>query len=128
MLRDVIISCLYFSNDILFVFMIAVDTMDNNVEILRVIGHLREIGSSWRGGDELHRSLSKLLLTIVDTITRSNDALYSIASYRKIKRQEYVDGLSHNEIKKLKITKDTSIHWLEFLRRITFRRALGHIF
>ena len=86
--------------------MIAVATMDNNDEILRVIGHLREIGSSWRGGDELHRSLLASLLTILDTISRSNDSLYSIASYRETKRQEYVDGLSYNEIKKLKITKD----------------------
>ena len=57
-LRYVIISCVYISNDILFIFMIAVATMDNNVEILRVITHLREIGSAWRGGDELHRYLS----------------------------------------------------------------------
>ena len=42
----VIISCVYISNDILFVFMIAVATMDNNDEILRVICHFREIGSS----------------------------------------------------------------------------------
>ena len=87
--------------------MIAVATMDrNNVEILRLIGHLREIGSAWRGGDELCRSLSSSLLTIVDTIARSNDALYSIASYRETKRWEYVDGLSYNEIKKLKIIKE----------------------
>ena len=86
--------------------MIAVATMDHNAEILRVIGHLREIGSSWRSGDELHRSLSKSLLTIVDTITRSNDALYSITSYRERKRQEYADGLSYNDIKKIKITKE----------------------
>ena len=47
-LRDVIISCVYISNDILFLFMIAVATMDlNNAEILRFIGHLREIGSAW---------------------------------------------------------------------------------
>ena len=69
MLRDVIISCVYISGDILFVFMIAVATMDNNVKILRVIGHLREIGYAWRGGDEIHRSLSDSLLSIVDTIT-----------------------------------------------------------
>ena len=85
--------------------MIAVATMDNNVEILRVIGLLREIGSTWRGGDELHRSLSDSLLTIVDTIARSNDAFYSIASYRERKRQQYDDGLSYNVVKKLKITK-----------------------
>ena len=86
MLRDVIISCVYFSNDILFVFMIAVATMDNNAEILRVIGYLREIGSSWRGGDEIRCSLLDSLLTIVDMIARSNDALYSITSYRERKR------------------------------------------
>ena len=102
----VIISCVYISNDILFVFMIAVATMDrNNVEILRFIGHLREIGSAWRGGDELRHSLSDSLLSIVDTIVRSNDALYSIASYRERKRKQYADGLSYNEVKKLKITK-----------------------
>ena len=86
--------------------MIAVATMDNNVEILRVIGHLREIGSSQRSGDEPRRSLSDSLLTIIDTIAKSNDALYSIASYKERKRQEYADGLSYNEIKKLKITKE----------------------
>ena len=80
MLRDVIISCVYISNDILFVFMIAVATADNNAEILRVIGHLREIGSTWRGGDELRRSFSDSLFTIVDTVAISNDALYSIRS------------------------------------------------
>ena len=68
MLRDVIISCVYIYKDILFVFMIAVAAMDKNAEILRVIGHLREIGSAWRGGDELHRSLSTSLLTIVDML------------------------------------------------------------
>ena len=70
MLRYVIISCVYFSNDILFVFMIAMATMDHNAEILRVIGHLREIVFSWRGGDELCHSLLESLLTIVDTINR----------------------------------------------------------
>ena len=103
--RYVIISCVYISNDILFVFMIAVATMDSNAVILRFISHLREIGSAWRGGDELRRSLSDSLLSIVDTIARSNDALYRIASYRERKRQQYADGLSYNEVKKLKITK-----------------------
>ena len=86
--------------------MIAIATMDRNVEILRVIGHLREIGSSWRGGDELNRSLSDSLLTIVNTITRLNDALYSITSYRERKTQQYADGLRYNEVKKLQITKE----------------------
>ena len=56
-LRYVIISCVYISNDIFYLFMIAVATTNNNVEILRVIGHLREIGSAWRGRDDLRRSL-----------------------------------------------------------------------
>ena len=59
--------------------MIAVATMDNNAEILRIIGHVREIGSAWRGGDELRCSLSDSLLTIVDMLARSDDALYSIS-------------------------------------------------
>ena len=85
--------------------MIAVTTMDNNEEILRVIGHLTEIGSTSRGGDELRLSLSDSLLTIFYTIARSNDALYSIISYMERKRQQYADGLSYNEVKKMKITK-----------------------
>ena len=105
-LRDFIILCFYFSNNILFVFMIAVATMDNNAEILRVIGHLKDVVSTWRGGYELRQSLSNSLLTIVDTIARSNDALYSITSYRERKRQEYLDGLSYYEVKKMKITKE----------------------
>ena len=104
-LRYLIISRVYIFNDILFVFMIAVATMDNNAKILRFISHLRDIGSAWRGRDELHHSLSNSLLSIVDTITRSNDALYSITSYRERKIQQYADGLSYNEVKKLTITK-----------------------
>ena len=77
--------------------MIAVATMDrNNAKILRFIGHLREIGSAWRGGYELCHSLSDSLLSIVDAIARSNDALYSITSYRERKRKQYDDGLSYN--------------------------------
>ena len=86
--------------------MIVVATMDNNAEILRFIGNLREIGSTWRDGDELSHSLSASLLTIVDTISRLNNALYSIASYRERKIQEYANGLRYSEIKKLKITKE----------------------
>ena len=71
----------YFSNDIGIVFMIEVADMDHNVDILRVIGHLRDVSAAWRGGDELNRSLSMSLESIIDTISRSNDALYSIALY-----------------------------------------------
>ena len=85
--------------------MIAVVVMDHNTNILRVIGHLRDLIVAWRGGCELHCSLSTSLKSIVETIGRSNDALYSIASYKERKQQEYVDGLRYNDIKKLKITK-----------------------
>ena len=108
-LRYVIISCVYICNDILFVFVIAVATMDNNAEILRFISHLREIGSSWRGGYQLHRSLSDSLLSIFYTIARSNDALYSITSYRERKRQQYADGLSYNDFKKAQNNKTTHL-------------------
>ena len=37
--------------------MIAVATMNQNVEILREIAYLREIGAALRGGDELRRSM-----------------------------------------------------------------------
>ena len=86
--------------------MIVVVTMDNNAEILRVISRLIEISYAWRGGDDLHCSLSNSLLTIVDTIARLNNVLYSIASCKERKRQEYNDGLIYNEVKKLKITKE----------------------
>ena len=69
----------YFYNDIFIVFMIPVVVMDHNVEILRVNGHLGDIGFAWRGGDDLRCSLLASFLTIVDTISRSNDALYNIA-------------------------------------------------
>ena len=95
----------YFFNDIFFVFIIVVATMDHNEDILRVIGHLTDIGFAWRGGYELWYSLLESLLNIVNTINRSNNALYSIASYKERKQQEYVYGLRYNEIKKLKITK-----------------------
>ena len=86
--------------------MIVVATMDHNANILRVIGHLRDISSPWRGGDEWCLSLLALLLTIVDSINRLNDALYSIASYRKRKIQEYDHGLRYKEIKNIKISKE----------------------
>ena len=98
--------CVYFYNDILFVFVIVVATMDHNANILRVIGHLRDISSFWRGGYEWCLSLLASLLTIVDSINRLNDALYSIASYRERKIQEYDHGLSYKEIKKIKISKE----------------------
>ena len=95
----------YFSNDV-FLLMCAVSIMDQNAKILRDIGHLREIGVAWRGGDEFHHSLEASLDSIVDVVSRSNDVLYNIALYRERKQQEYVDGLSYNDVKNLKITKE----------------------
>ena len=43
------------------------DDMDHNVNILRVIGHLRDIGVDWRDGYEIHRLLLASLESIVDT-------------------------------------------------------------
>ena len=66
----------------------------------------------WFGGvdmnceDELHRSLSTSLESIIDTINRLNNALYNVALYRERKPQEYDDGLSYKDMKKLKITKE----------------------
>ena len=97
---------MYFSNDVFIVLMIAMVAMDHTTNILRVIGHLRDIGAAWRGGDELCCSLSASLESIVDIISRSNDAFYNIALYRNRKRQEYSNGMSYNDIKKLKITKE----------------------
>ena len=94
----------YFSNDIFTVFIIRVAIMDQNVDILREIGHLRYIGVTW-GGDELCHSLVTSLDVIVDTISCSNDALYNKESYRERKLQEYVDGLSYSDVKKIKISK-----------------------
>ena len=45
---DISLYHVYYSNDFVFVFMIAVATMDHNADILRVIGHLRDIGSALR--------------------------------------------------------------------------------
>ena len=42
----------------------------------------------------------------MDTFNRSNNELYSIASYRETQQKEYVDGLSYNDIKNMKITKE----------------------
>ena len=84
----------YFSNDNFIVFMIALGDMDHNAEIWRVICHLRDNSATWRGEDELQRLLLTSLEYILQTISRSNDALYSIESYRKRKGQEYANGLA----------------------------------
>ena len=46
------------------------------------------------------------LHNIMDTISRSNDVLYRISSYKQRNWKVYVYGLRYNEIKKLKITEE----------------------
>ena len=80
--------------------------MDTNAEILIELAQLRGLSIAFSGGDRIHRSLASTLDAIVETILLSSNILYDITSYRERKRQEYVDGLDYNAIKKLKITKE----------------------
>ena len=80
--------------------------MDTNAEILIELTHLRGISMDFSGGDRIRRSLASTLDAIVETISLSSNILYHITSYRERKRQDYVDGIDYNAIKKLKITKE----------------------
>ena len=90
----------------LLMFFIVVAAMDTNVEILIELAHLRGLSTTFSGGDRICHSLASTLNAIVETISLSRNILYHITSYRERKGQEYVDGLDHNVIKKLKITKE----------------------
>jgi len=79
--------------------------MDPNAAILIELARLRGISDSFRGGDEIRRSLASTMDAIVDTIAQSTNILYDITSYRERKRREQEDGLDYVAIKKLKITK-----------------------
>ena len=79
--------------------------MDTNAEILIELAYLRELSTTFSGGDRIRRSLASTFDAIVETISLSRNILYDITSYRERKRQEYADGLDYNAIKKLKITK-----------------------
>ena len=79
--------------------------MDPNATILIELSRLRGISASFRGGDEIRRSLASTMDAIVDTISQSTNILYDITSYRERKRREQEDGLDYVAIKKLKITK-----------------------
>ena len=76
--------------------------MDTNAEILIELARLRGINATFSSGDHIRHSLASIVYAIVDAITRSHGVLYDIASYRERKRQEYVDRLNYNTIKKLK--------------------------
>jgi len=79
---------------------------DRNAQIIARLASLRRLSSSIRGGDRLRESLADALDTITDTIAEAQGALYNITSYRESKRQYYSNGLTHKDIKTLKITKD----------------------
>ena len=64
----------------------------------------------------------------MDTISRSNDALYSIASYKERKQQEYADGLRYNEIKNLKIKKEHIYSQFRVPETYDISRLEYHIF
>ena len=83
-----------------------VATMDPNAVILIELAHLRGISASFRGGDEIRRSLAHTMDARVDTISQSTLLIYDITSYTERKRQEYGDGLDYTAIRKLKITKE----------------------
>ena len=54
----------------------------------------------------MRNSLADALDTITNTISGAQGALYNITSYRESRRRYYADGLTHKDIKDLKITKD----------------------
>ena len=80
--------------------------MDPNNTILIELARLRGISASFRGGDEIRRSLASTMDAIVDTILQSTNILYDITSYRERKRREQEDGLDYVAIRRLKITKE----------------------
>ena len=69
-------------------FFFAVAAMDPNAAILIELACLRGISASFRGGDEIHRSLASTVDAIVDTISQSTNILYDITSYRERKRRD----------------------------------------
>ena len=80
---------------------------DRNAHIIARLASLRCLSSSIRGGGgRLRDSLANGLDTITSTIFDAQGALYNITSYRESRRQYYSDGLTHKDIKALKITKD----------------------
>lgn len=89
------------------------EEQNRNSEILARLGALRCLSALFRGGDHLRNSLADALETIIDTIATAQEALYNIGSCRDSQRQYYANGLSYQDVKKLKITKDQlfSLFW-----------------
>jgi hypothetical protein len=59
----------------------------------------------FKEGDQLGHSLGQKIDTIIGTIHDSQGAFYDITSYRESRREFYANGMSYQEVKKLKITK-----------------------
>ena len=64
--RDVIIYHVYVSNDFLIDVFFAVTAMYPNAAILIELARLRGISASFRGGDEIRRSLASTMDAIVE--------------------------------------------------------------
>ena len=88
---------------------------DRNAQIIAHLASMRYLSSSIRGRDHLRESLANALGTITDTITEAQGYLYNITSCRESRRQYYSDGLTHKDIKSLKITKDQLFHYSKTL-------------
>ena len=80
--------------------------MDAYNEIQIEIQRLRDIRASIVIHTDRHRMLASNLDAMIETFSRSSNALNDIVSYRERKRQEYADGISYNEVKWLRITKE----------------------
>lgn len=80
--------------------------MDAYNEIQIEIQRLRDIRASFVIHTDRHRMLASNLDAMIETFSRSSNALNDIVSYRERKWQEYADGISYNEVKRLRITKE----------------------
>ena len=88
----------------------------NKIEMHRLLHAWRHWGALahlLEGWGHLRDSLVDALDTITNKISNAQGALYNITLYRESRRQYYYDGLTHKDIKALKITKDRlfSLFW-----------------
>ena len=81
----------------------------DNIETHRLLHawhHWGALAHLLEGGGRLRDSLADALDTITNTISSAQGDLYNITSYRESRRKYYSNGLTHKDIKALKITKD----------------------
>ena len=76
------------------------------MKIVATLTSLRHLSDIFREGDQLRHSLGQNIDTIIGTICDTQGALYDITFYRESNREFYANGLSYQEVKKLKIAKD----------------------